>query len=280
MRKELIILLVLFGVFLAIGCAGNKSEAPNATVTPVTAVTPATGVPETITVSAASSLTEAFTNISSQFEKENPGTNVSLNFGGSGSLRMQIEGGAPVDIFASADENQMDMLGNKSLIENSSRKDFAHNLLVLIVPANSTLNITSIKDLADPKVEKISTCNPDTAPAGKYARSALTEAGLWSQVENKTVLADDVKQVLTYVERGEVDAGFVFVSDVETAQPGTVKIVTNVSVNVPITYPIAVVSSSTHKEKAQKFIDFVTGREGQEILKGNGFATQSSINKS
>ena len=167
------------------------------------------------------------------------------------------------------------MLANKSLIDNSSRKDFAHNSLVLIVPENSALNITSIKDLADPKVGKISICDPDTAPAGKYARFALTEAGLWNPIQNKIVLADDVKQVLTYVERGEVDAGFVFISDVKTAQPGTVKIVTNVPVNVPITYPIAVVSSSTHKEIAQKFIDFVAGTEGQEILKENGFVIQS-----
>jgi molybdate transport system substrate-binding protein len=269
MRKELIVLLLLLSVFLAMGCTGNKSEAPNATVTSNAAGT------ETITVSAASSLTEAFTNISSQFQKENPGMNVSLNFGGSGNLRKQIEGGAPVDVFASADENQMDMLANKSLIDNNSRTDFAHNSLMLIVPEDSTLNITSIKDLADPKVGKISSCDPDTAPAGKYARSALTEAGLWSSLQNKIVLADDVKQVLTYVERGEVDAGFVFISDVKTAQPGTIKIVTNVPVKVPITYPIAVVLSSTHKEAAQKFIDFVTGTEGQKILKENGFVIQS-----
>ena len=247
------------------GCAGNKSEASNITVTPNAAGS------ETITVSAAASLTEALTNISSQFQKENPGMNVSLNFGGSGNLRKQIEGEAPVDVFASADENQMDMLANKSLIDNSSRKDFAHNSLVLIVPEDSILNITSIKDLADPKVGKISSCDPDTAPAGKYARSALTEAGLWSPIQNKIVLVDDVKEVLIYVERGEVDAGFVFISDVKTAQPGTVKIVTNVPVNVPITYPITVVSSSTHKEAAQKFIDFVTGTEGQKILKEKRF---------
>jgi molybdate transport system substrate-binding protein len=275
LRKELIILLVLLGVFLAIGCAGNKGEAPNATVTPVTAVTPTTAVPEVITVSAAASLTEAFTNISSQFEKENPGTNVSLNFGGSGSLRMQIEGGAPVDVFASADESQMDMLGNKSLIDNSSRKDFAHNSLVLIVPESSTLNITNIKDLADPKIKKISIGNPDTAPVGKYSRLALNEAGLWSQLENKTVLANDVKQVLVYVERGEVDAGIVYTTDAKTAQPGTIKIVASVPVNTPVNYSIAAVSSSTHKEKAQKFLDFVTGKEGQEILKEDGFVPQS-----
>ncbi len=271
MRKELLILLILFSVFLAIGCAGNKGEAPNATVTPVTAVTPTTTVPEVITVSAAASLTEAFTDIASQFEKENPGTDVNLNFGGSGNLRMQIEGGAPVDVFASADEGQMNTLGNETLIDNSSRKDFAHNSLVIIVPEASTLNITSIKDLADPKIQKISIGNPDTVPVGNYSRTTLTEAGLWSQLENKLVLAEDVKQVLVYVERGEVDAGFVYMTDAKTAQPGTVKIVASVPVSTPVNYPIAVVSSSEHKEEAQKFLDFVTGEEGQAILKKYGF---------
>ncbi len=281
MRKELIILLVLLGVFLAIGCTGNQGGAPNATVTPVTpvipvtAITPGTTVPETITVSAAASLTEAFTDIAAQFENENPGTNVSLNFGSSGSLRMQIEGGAPVDVFASADEKQMNMLGNKSLIVNSSRKDFTNNSLVLIVPENSTLNITSIQDLTDPKVQKIGIGNPDTVPVGGYTKTALTEAGLWSQLENKTIPGEDVKQVLVYVERGEVDAGFVYATDAKSAQPGTIKIVTNVSVSTPVTYPIAVVSSSKHQETAKKFLDFVTGKEGQDILKEDGFVTQS-----
>jgi len=234
--------------------------------------------PETITVSAAASLTEAFTDIASQFEEENPGTNVSLNFGGSGNLRTQIEGGAPVDVFASADESQMDKLGNESLILNNSRKDFAQNSLALIVPASSTLNITSIQDLANSNVQKISTCDPNTAPVGKYARFALTEAGLWNQTEKKMVLADDVKQALVYVERGEVDAGFVYMTDAKNAEPGSIKVVASVPVSTPVTYPIAVVSSSDDKEEAREFVDFVTGEEGQDILEKYGF-TELSENK-
>jgi molybdate transport system substrate-binding protein len=275
MKKKLLILLALFSLFLAIGCVGNKSESPNTTDTPVTATTSAIAVPEAITVSGAASLTEAFTNIASKFEKENPGTKVNLNFGSSGNLRMQVEGGAPVDVFASADENQINILSNKSLIINSSRKDFAHNSLVLIVPKSSTLNITNIKDLANPNVQKISIGNPGTVPVGDYSLLALTEAGLWNQLKNKAVLAEDVKQVLVYVERGDVDAGFVYLTDAKTAQPGTIKIVTSVPVSTSISYPIAVVSSSTHKEKAQKFIDLVTGKDGQDILNTYGFVLQS-----
>lgn len=289
-NKKLIVLLVLFGVFLAIGCIdngskapnngsevpNNGSEVPNETGTPVTAETTASEQePETITVSAAASLTEAFTDMESQFEKENLGTDVNLNFGGSGNLRMQIEGGAPVDVFASADESQMDTLANETLIDNSSREDFVQNSLVLIAPANSTLNITGLQDLADSQIEKISIGNPDTVPVGKYTRTALTEAGLWNQTENKFVLAEDVKQVLTYVERGEVDAGFVYMTDAKTAEPGTIKVVTNVSVSTPVKYPIAIVSSSENTEDAQKFVDFVTGEEGQKILEKYGFTPES-----
>jgi molybdate transport system substrate-binding protein len=200
---------------------------------------------------------------------------VNFNFAGSGSLRTQIEGGAPVDVFASADQKNMDILAGEQLIDNSSRKDFAQNSLVLIVPASSTLNITGIEDLTSPEVERIAIGNPETAPVGKYTTQALTEAGIWDQLENKTVLAEDVKQALVYVERGEVDAGFVYMTDAKTADPGTIKIVATVPVSTPVTYPIAVVSASDNKEEAQEFIDFVTGKEGQEILEEYGFTPES-----
>lgn len=276
MKKGLIVLLVLLGVFLATGCAENGSEATNETSIPVAEETPVSEQEsETIIVSAAASLTEAFTDMEAQFEVENPGVDVNFNFAGSGNLRTQIEGGAPVDVFASADEKNMDILAGEKLIDNSTRKDFAQNSLVLIVPANSDLNITGIEDLTSPKVERIAIGNPDTAPVGKYTTQALTEAGIWDQIENKTVLADDVKQVLVYVERGEVDAGFVYMTDAKTADPGTIKIVANVTVSTPISYPIAVVSASENKEEAQSFLNYVTGEEGQEILEEYGFTSGS-----
>jgi len=169
----------------------------------------------------------------------------------------------------------MDTLANENLIDNSSREDFAQNSLVLVVPENSTHNITSLQDLADPEIEKISIGNPDTAPVGKYTRSALTEAGLWDKLEKKMVPAEDVKQVLLYVERGEVDAGFVYMTDAKTAEPGTVKIVASVPVSTTVKYPIAVVSSSDNKKEAQEFVDFVTGEEGQKTLQKYGFMSSS-----
>jgi len=275
MRKELIVLFVLLGVFLAIGCTDNGNEATNETGIP-TAETPVSEQEsETILVSAAASLTEAFTDMEPQFEAENPGVDVNFNFAGSGSLRTQIEGGAPVDVFASADQNQMNILAGEGLIENSSRKNFAQNSLVLIVPASSTLNITGIEDLTAPEIERIAIGNPETAPVGKYTTQSLTEAGIWDQLEGKTVLAEDVKQVLVYVERGEVDAGFVYMTDAKTAEPGKIKVVATVPVTTPVSYPIAVVSASDNKEEAQEFLDFVTGEEGQEILEEYGFTPES-----
>ena len=275
MKKELVVLLVLVGVFLTIGCTDNGSEAVNETGTPTAETSVSDQEPETILVSAAASLTEAFTDMESQFEAENPGVDVNFNFAGSGNLRTQIEGGAPVDVFASADQKNMDILAGEELIDNSTRKDFAQNSLVLIVPANSDLNITGIEDLTTSEVERIVIGNPDTAPVGKYTTQTLTEAGIWDQLEDKTVLADDVKQVLVYVERGEVDAGFVYMTDAKTADPGTIKIIANVTVSTPISYPIAVVSASENKEDAQSFLDYVTGEEGQEILEEYGFTSES-----
>jgi molybdate transport system substrate-binding protein len=276
-KKGLIVLFILLGVFLTIGCAEKGSEATNETSIPVAEETPVSEQQsETIMVSAAASLTEAFTDMESQFEAENPGVDVNFNFAGSGSLRTQIEGGAPVDVFASADEKNMDTLAGEKLIENSTRKDFAQNSLVLIVPANSTLNITGIENLTASEVEKIAIGNPESVPVGNYTLTALTEAGLWNKTENKFVLAEDVKQVLTYVERGEVDAGFVYLTDAKTADPGTIKIVSNVTVSSPISYPIAVVSASENKEDAQEFLDYVTGEEGQKILEEYGFTPVSA----
>jgi molybdate transport system substrate-binding protein len=226
--------------------------------------------PATITVSAAASLTDAMGEIASEFEKANPGIDVELNLASSGSLRLQIEAGAPVDVFASASENHMDILAEKGLIDSRYRKDFAENTLVLVVPGNGN-TITSIDDLTDKNIERIAIGNPQTAPVGRYAQQSLIESELWDRLEDKMIYAESVKQVLTYVERGEVDAGFVYMTDVSSAQPNSIDVVCEVPVSVSIRYPIAVISSTSHKTKAQDFVHFVTGEKGREILHSHGF---------
>lgn len=259
-RQKKLILLTL-AVILCLGIVAFLSAAP--------------GTEEqskTITISAASSLTEAFTEITKEFEAAHPGTKAELNLASSGILRAQIESGAPVDMFASASESDMDLLSEKSLIEESSRKDFAANTIVMVVPEkNSSEPPKSLKDLTAGSIEKIAIGNPETTTIGKYVKHALEDAGIWDEIESKVILGENVKQVLTYVETGEVDAGFVFITDAESGQKDLYEIAFTVPVNESITYPIAVVNASASKEEAQEFVDFVTGTRGQEILTKYGF---------
>ena len=225
--------------------------------------------PVTITISAAASLTDAFKDIAADFEKSNPGVNVELNLASSGSLRLQIEAGAPIDVFASASQKHMDILAGNGLIINKSRQDFAGNSLVLVTQKNR--NINTIDELPDENVERIAIGNPETSPVGRYARQSLIEAGLWDSLKDKVIFAENVKQVLTYVERGEVDAGFVYMTDVDGAQPDSIDVVCTVPVSILIQYPVAVVSSASNKAVAEEFNNFVTGENGRKILKNNGF---------
>jgi molybdate transport system substrate-binding protein len=228
--------------------------------------------PAQITVSAAASLTEAFTDMEKEFETENPDIDVVYNFGASGTLRTQIEGGAPIDVFASAAQDQMDMLASKGFIYNDTREDFVENSLVMIVPKGNALELTGMQDLTKTEVEKISIGNPETVPAGKYAKEALTNAGLWDSVSGKMLMAENVKQALVYVERGEAEAGFVFSTDASSAENSSIEVITSVPVTTPITYPIAVLSSTQHQEDSQLFIHFVTGEKGKSILEQYGFS--------
>jgi molybdate transport system substrate-binding protein len=223
-----------------------------------------------LTVSAAISLTELFKDIKTVFEKENPGTTVTYNFGASGTLLQQIKNGAPVDVLASADEETMDKAGKEGVIAKRTRKDFASNALELIVPAGWEVKVASVKDLASPAVKRISVGNPEFVPAGHYTKKALSAYGLWDKLSPKFIYADNVRQVLDYVARGEVDAGFVYITDAAMAGD-KVKVAGEVAKAGPISYPIAVVKNSKDKEEAVKFVEYVTGEKGREILSKHGF---------
>ncbi len=229
--------------------------------------------PTQINVAAAASLTEAFTDIEKEFETENSNIDIVYNFAASGTLRTQIEV-APetADVFASAAQDQMDMLASKGFVYNATREDFVENSLVMITPSGNAVGLIGMQDLTKTEVEKISIGNPDTVPAGKYAKEALTNAGLWDNVSSKTLLAENVKQALVYVERGEAEAGFVFSTDASSAKNGSIEVIASVPITTPITYPIAVVSATQHKDDSQMFIDFVTGEKGKSILEQYGFS--------
>ncbi len=222
-------------------------------------------------VSAAASLKDAFNEIGRLYESRNP-TKVRFNFGASGVLQKQIESAAPADVFASAGARQMDELAARGLIDQASRKDFVRNVLVLVVPADSSAGIRSFSDLSNPQVSKVAAGNPKTVPAGQYTEQALTRMNLLPQLRPKLVLAEDVRQVLDYVVRGEVQAGVVYASDAFSAG-GKVRVAARAPEDShdPILYPIAVVKESRQREAAQKFVDLVVSSEGQNILTRYGF---------
>jgi molybdate transport system substrate-binding protein len=223
-----------------------------------------------IVVSAASSLTNAFGIVAKAYEAKHPGTRVVLNFAASDVLLQQIVHGAPADVFASADETAMDKAQAQGVVQAGSRRDFAANELVLIVPAGGIFTPASLDDLTSKNVGKVAIGDPASVPVGRYTKSALQAAGLWQAVSAKAVLAQNVRQALDYVSRDEVDAGFVFATDAAIAG-SKVRVAMKVPTATPITYPLAVVAQSKQPAQAQAFADFVLSAEGQALLAKGGF---------
>jgi molybdate transport system substrate-binding protein len=236
-------------------------------------VTPADGQPgaEAIVVSAAASLQNAFREIGQQYEAHT-GARVDFNFGASGALQKQIEAGAPVDVFASAGRSQMDALAAQGLIVAETQQNFARNALVLIVPANEPETVRSFAELSGARVKKLAIGNPKTVPAGQYAEQALTRLGLWQALQPRLVLAENVRQVLDYVARGEVEAGLVYATDVAAAA-AQVRLAASApdDSHAPILYPIAVVRASRQPAAARAFLSEVTSAAGQRILQKYNF---------
>ncbi|TAN46519.1 MAG: molybdate ABC transporter substrate-binding protein, partial [Candidatus Methanoperedens sp.] len=200
--------------------------------------------------------------IGAEFQKNHPEVKVNFNFGASGVLEKQIEQGAPVDLFASASQEEMNLLEEKGLIIKSTRTNFTRNKLVIIAP--SSLTIEELKNL-----DKIATGDPKTVPAGRYAQTFLENAGVYELLKPKLIFAENVRQVLDYVERGEVDAGFVYFSDTIKSNMSVSSI--NDSLYPPIVYPVAVINDSKQPAISRQFIEYLQGNEGQTILKKYGF---------
>lgn len=224
---------------------------------------------EDLIVSAAASLTNAFKEIGTEFEKTKPGSKVIFNFAASGPLLQQIENGAPADVFASADQETIDKAAGRKLINPATRRNFASNRLVLIQPKSGT-PIKGIADLKADPIKRIGIGNPASVPVGRYTRDVLQAENLWSVLEPKFIQADSVRQVLDYVSRAEVDAGFVYSTDATIARD-KVSVVTIIATQRPVLYPIAIVSGSKQAGLAETFIGYVAGATGQAILEKYGF---------
>lgn len=223
-----------------------------------------------LTVSAAASLTNAFRDIAPLFEAAHPGTKVNFNFAASGLLLQQIAKGAPVDVFASADQETMDQARAQNLIAADKRRDFVSNRLVVIVPAASTKLPKTVSDLTQPAYARIAIGLPASVPVGRYTRSVLEAANLWATIEPKLVGATNVRQVLDYVQRAEVDAGFVYATDA-ALMPDRVKVALAVPTLQPIRYPVAPLPAGPNAAMGEKFVDFLFTPPARAVLARYGF---------
>jgi molybdate transport system substrate-binding protein len=225
-----------------------------------------------LTLSVAVSMKEAVEEIGRRFLQSRSGVRLHYNFGGSGELQKQIEAGAPVDVFISAAERQMDELERKGLILPGSRRTFARNALSVIVPVDTRLTLTRAADLLQPQVQRVAIGNPKTVPAGQYAEESLRKLGLWDALRSKFVFGENVRQVLEYVARGEVEAGFVYATDPATRK-GLVKDAFRPpqSSYTPVAYPVAVVAGSHQADLGRAFIELLLSRQGQDARARLGF---------
>jgi molybdate transport system substrate-binding protein len=223
-----------------------------------------------LTVSAAASLTNAFKDLAPLFESANPGHKLQFNFAASGALLQQIAKGAPVDVFASADQETMDQAQAQKLVDVALRRNFAANTLVVIVPAASGNVPKALPDLALAGFQRIAIGRPASVPVGRYTKGALESARVWNQIQRSMVSAHSVRQVLDYVARGEVDAGFVYATDA-MLMPDKVKVALTVPTATPIVYPAAPVAASAQPALARSFVEFLLTPPAQAVLAKHGF---------
>jgi molybdate transport system substrate-binding protein len=225
-----------------------------------------------LTLSVAVSLKEAVEALGQGFAADRPGVALRYNFGSSGDLQKQIEAGAPIDLFLSAAARQMDELETKGLVVPTSRRAFARNALVVVKPADSTIDLARPADLLDRRVRRIAIGNPRTVPAGQYAQESLRALDLWDRLQPKLVFAENVRQALDYVARGEVDAGFVYATDVAARARGIAEAFRPAPDTYrPAVYPVAVVAATRQPALARAFIELIVSGTGQAVLARFGF---------
>lgn len=227
--------------------------------------------PREVTVSAAISLKNAFDEIGRLYETRH-GVKVSFNFGSSGDLMKQIAGGAPVDVFVSAAQKDMDEADNLGLMVSGSRADIAANSVVLVVPSGAGTSLKSFEGLAAAGIKKIAVGNPKTVPAGRYAEEVFNHFKISTAIRERLVYAENVRQALDYVARGEADAGVVYATDAAArSREVTVVATAPEASHKPVVYPTAVIKGSKNMPEAKAFISLVLSPEGRRILQKYGF---------
>ena len=223
-----------------------------------------------LTVSAAANLIPAFEETGQRFTVKT-GVKVVFNFGSSGKLAQQIEQGAPVDLFVSADASYVNRLIDSGIIDAGSYRIYALGRIV-IWSKTAELLPQDLPALNAPDIKRIAIANPEHAPYGIVAKTALQNAGLWNAIQPKLITANDVRQTLTYAQTGDVAAALVPLSLVVNLDEGAYSLIPK-TYHSPITQALGIVSQSPHRVEAQQFIDFILSAEGQAILRKYGYTS-------
>jgi molybdate transport system substrate-binding protein len=253
--RKYIILLSAF-LLVLVGCQGQTNE-KNRKVE--------------VYVLAAASLNNAMKQVEKEFEDTHPEIEVITSFASSGTLQRQIEQGAPADVFISASDLEFDRLRHKDLIDPKHSKTILSNELALVTNKSLNTNIQKPDNLTSEEINRISIGAPESVPAGKYAKETLEKLKLWKQIENKIVYAKDVQQVLSYIETGNVDAGFVYRSDAKTSSKVKIQSIVASDLHSPIIYPAGVLKNTQHPEEAKQFYEYLNHKQTMETFIDFGF---------
>jgi molybdate transport system substrate-binding protein len=249
--KVILVIFIFVIVLLSFGCKRDE-----------TAIT--------LTISAAASLRDSMSEIKQAYLMEKPDVTLVYNFGGSGALQQQIEHGADVDIFISAAEKQISVLQDKHFLVEDTRVNLLQNSVVLIVSGNVS-GIVDFKGLTDKHVKKIALGEPKSVPVGQYAQEVLMKLNIFEVIKSKVVYGNDTKQVLTWVETGNADAGVVYETDAKASKKVKIAAFAPESSHQPVIYPAAVIKTSKNIADAKEFLKFLTSSSAKAVFQKYGF---------
>lgn len=263
MKKRLTLFAVAMIAMSALiaGCGGQEAAAPKQEAAPVT-----------LHVAAAASLTDAMKELAENYKKEHPNVTTEFQFGSSGALQKSIQEGGEADLFFSAAQKQMNALEEANEILSDTRKDLLINEVVLIVSKDSKKTLTNFEDLKKPEIEKVA-IGDKGVPVGQYTEEIFKNLHLTDAVMPKATLGSDVRQVLTYVEQGEVDAGIVYATDAVAPNYRNIKVVAKApeGSHKPVIYPAAVLKASKKVDEAKAFLAFVSSPASAKVFEKYGF---------
>lgn len=221
-------------------------------------------------VAAAASLTDVMKDLAVVFNNEYPDITITFNFGSSGALQQAIENGGETDLFYSAGQKQMDSLEKAELLADGTRRDLLINEIVLIVPAKDGKDIHSFDDLTRNDITKIAV-GGEGVPVGQYTKEIFTNLNLLNKIEEKEILATDVRQVLSWVGTGEADCGVVYATDAAITQDVKVICTAPADSHKPVIYPAAAIKDSKNLDEAKKFLEFTSSDKAKNIFRKYGF---------